>query len=84
MATTRKNAIGYCKKCAQLMDQLIQSEKFKSTLFIQVKEVLTEVNQIKQALHKMSQSTTSMENIVAKYENNLVDLMNQICSSEAP
>ena len=66
------------------MDQLIQAEKFRSNLFIQVKEVLIEVNQIKQALYKMSQGTTSVQKSVAKCENDLVDLINQICSSETP
>ena len=84
MAISSNNAIVDCKKCLQLMDQLIQAEKFKSTLFIQVKEVLIEVNQIKQALHKMSQGTTSMEKIVAKCENDIVDLINQIYSLETP
>lgn len=61
MATTSNNAEGDCKKCEELMDKLIQTEKFRSNLFIQVKEVLIEVNQIKQALHKMSQGTTYVQ-----------------------
>ena len=84
MAISSNNAIVDCKKCPQLMDQLIQADKFRSTPFIQVKEVLIEVNQIKQAFHKMSQGTTSMEKIVAKCENDIVDLINQIYSLETP
>ena len=84
MAFTSNSGVEHCRKCSELKEQLIEAEKLLNTLFIQVKDLVIEVNLLKQVVHEMNQRTTSMQNTLAKCENDLVDLINNICTNKFP
>ena len=54
MAFTSNSGVEDCRKCSELKEQLIEAEKLWNTLFIQVKDLVIEVNLLKQVLHEMN------------------------------
>ena len=73
-----------CRRCAELKEQLIEVEQFRNTLFMQVKDLVIEVNRLKQAVYEQKQGTISVQNTLAKCESELIDLINIICTKKIP
>ena len=51
---------------------------------MQVKDLVSEVNQLKQSVYKQKQCTISVQNTLAKCESELIDLINIICTKKFP
>ena len=79
MVSTSNSGVEDCRRCAELKEQLIEVEQFWNTLFMQVKDLVIEVNWLKQVVHEMNQG-----NRLAKCENDLIDLINIICTTKFP